>query len=121
MSESAQAETTLKSVDPREAQEMIENGAIAIDVRMDYEWDAGHIAGARRVEMNDLVAVAESLPRGNPIVFYCRSGNRSSLPATLFREAGFDAFNVDGGLIAWIETGLPIEPADGEVVEVRPR
>lgn len=121
MSEQAEVETTLVSVDPRHAQELIEGGAIAIDVRMEYEWNAGHIVGARHIEMNDVAASAESLPKDTPILFYCRSGNRSSMPATIFREAGFDAHNVEGGLIAWVEADLPIEPADGSVAEVQPR
>ena len=121
MSENDAATTTLASVDPKKAQELIESGATLVDVRLDYEWEAGHIAGAQRIEMNDLVAAADSLPKDKPLVFYCRSGNRSSMPAVAFREAGYDAYNVEGGLLAWVEAGLPIEPENGTVAEVRPR
>ena len=31
------------------------------------------------------------------------------------REAGFEAFNIAGGLQAWVEAGKPVEPPDGGV------
>jgi rhodanese-related sulfurtransferase len=100
---------------PQAAAELIESGAEAIDVRTDPEWDAARITGARHVEMNDLTAATESIDRERPVVFYCRTGNRSGMAADAFREAGWNAFHVDGGLVAWVEAGLPIEPPDGTV------
>jgi rhodanese-related sulfurtransferase len=105
---------------PAEAAELLEAGAEAIDVRRDYEWDAGRIGGARHVEVNDLTANADSIPRDRPVLFYCRSGNRSGMAAEAFRQAGFDAFHIDGGLVAWVEAGLPLVPADGEVASTQP-
>ena len=32
-----------------------------------------------------------------------------------FRASGLDAYNLAGGLLAWVEKGLPIEPEDGSV------
>lgn len=32
-----------------------------------------------------------------------------------FRAAGYDARNLSGGLLAWKERGLPLEPRDGTV------
>jgi rhodanese-related sulfurtransferase len=105
---------------PAEAAEMLEAGAEAIDVRQDYEWDAGRIQGARHIEVNDLTANADSIPRDRPVVFVCRGGNRSGMAAEAFRQAGFDAFHVDGGLTAWVAAGLPLDPPDGEVAPSRP-
>jgi rhodanese-related sulfurtransferase len=105
---------------PAEAVELRETGAEAIDVRRDYEWDAGHLADSRHIEMNELTASADSIPRDRPVLFYCRTGNRSGMAAEAFRQAGFDAFHIDGGLVAWVEAGLPLEPADGEVAGIQP-
>jgi rhodanese-related sulfurtransferase len=33
-----------------------------------------------------------------------------------FRGAGYDARNLAGGIVAWVDAGLPIEPAEGEIV-----
>jgi len=106
---------------PRRAAELIESGEVElIDVRHAYEWDAGRIEGARHIEVNDLTREAETIARDRPVVFYCRSGSRSALAAAAFRQAGWDAYNLAGGLRAWVEGGLPLEPPDGEVVETQP-
>jgi rhodanese-related sulfurtransferase len=86
-----------------------------IDVRQDYEWAAGRIAGARHLELTGLGAQASTIERDRPVVFYCRSGARSAMATEAFSEAGWDAHNMAGGLIAWEAAGLPIEPDDGYV------
>ena len=54
------------------------------------------------------------------MLFYCRSGNRSAMAADAFREAGYDAHNLAGGIEAWVGEGRPLDPADGEVVPPPP-
>jgi len=110
---------TQTDIAPERLSELAESGALVIDVRRDYEFEAGHIAGASRIEMNELTSSAESISRDDPVVFYCRTGNRSSMAAAAFREAGFDAYHLEGGLRAWVDQGLAIDPADGEVAEPR--
>jgi rhodanese-related sulfurtransferase len=100
---------------PNRAAELLRDGAQGVDVREQYERDAGHIADTIHIELDQLTAAAERLDRERPIVFYCRSGSRSALAAQAFAAAGFDAHNLDGGLKAWVKDGLPIEPADGHV------
>jgi rhodanese-related sulfurtransferase len=34
-----------------------------------------------------------------------------------FRGAGFDAYNMSGGLLEWAADGLPLDPGDGYVAE----
>ena len=115
----AEETATETDITPQRASELADSGALVIDVRRDYEWEAGHIAGSRRIEMNDLTSNAESIPRDQAVVFYCRSGNRSGMAAAAFREAGFDAYHVAGGLQEWVDQGLAIDPPDGEVAESR--
>jgi rhodanese-related sulfurtransferase len=110
--EAADAETELE---PHRVRELVEEGAELIDVRRDYEWEGGRIDGARHVEMNHLTAEADSIPKDRPVVFYCRGGNRSAMAAAAFREAGYDAYNMAGGLQSWVDAGLPLEPEGGEV------
>ena len=88
-----------------------------VDVREDYEWDEGRIAGARHLAMGDLPAQAETIDRETPVVFYCRVGGRSAMAANAFRNAGFEAYTMTGGLVAWDARGLPLEPSDGRVAE----
>lgn len=102
-------------LDVAAAEEAIAGGAELIDVRTAYEFEGGHIPEARNVELNDVPGATESLPREGKVVFVCRSGNRSSMAVAALREAGFEAYNIAGGLTAWIEAGKPVEPDGGEV------
>jgi rhodanese-related sulfurtransferase len=107
--------TAEAGLSPAEAAKRVEAGVQLIDVRRPYEFEGGHLAGARNVEMNELSAASESIDRNQPVVFYCRGGNRSSMAADAFREAGFTAYHVAGGIQAWADAGLPLEPEGGEV------
>jgi rhodanese-related sulfurtransferase len=91
-----------------------------IDVREDYEHEAGHIPGSRHIDVTELTAASESLDRDRPVVFYCRSGDRSTMPTEAFRASGWEAYTLEGGLAAWVESGQPLEPEDGEVAHRRP-
>jgi rhodanese-related sulfurtransferase len=104
-----------QDLSPARVAELLREGAQGVDVREQYERDAGHIAETLHIELDQLTAAAETLERERPIVFYCRTGSRSALAAQAFAAAGFDAHNLDGGLKAWVQQGLPIEPADGHV------
>ena len=92
-------------------------GVQLIDVREPYEWDAGRIEGARHIELELLAANAETIDRDTPVIFYCRLGARSGMAAHGFRHAGFTAYSMAGGLTAWAESGLPLEPDDGTVAD----
>lgn len=108
---------TRLEIEPDEAAALIERGAEVVDVREVYEREAGRIAGSRHVEMHRLAGAAETLPRDRPVIFYCRVGGRSGLAAEAFANAGWEAYNLRGGLLAWVADGLPLEPADGHVAD----
>ena len=101
---------------PREVAELLDRGEIQlIDVRAPDESDAGRIPGGRLIELRQLAAQADTIDRGRPVVFYCRSGSRSAMATEAFRGAGFDAHNMAGGLLEWHAAGLPMEPDGGYV------
>ncbi len=106
---------TQTGLTPEQAEGLIEAGAELIDVRRPYEFDGGRLAGARNVEINELTAAADSIPRDRPVLFVCRGGNRSSMAADAFGEAGYDAHSLAGGILGWVEAGRALEPAGGEV------
>jgi rhodanese-related sulfurtransferase len=116
MTEPEQNET---EVSPARATELVAAGAQVVDVRQDYEWEAGHIDGATHIVLEALPSRAEEIDRERPVVFACRSGSRSSFATAAFREAGFEAYNLAGGLLDWVADGREIEPADGEVAGPR--
>jgi rhodanese-related sulfurtransferase len=117
MADEAATETELA---PERAAELIDAGAELIDVRTPHEYEGGRLARSRNIDMNDLTAAAESIPSDRPVLFYCRGGNRSAMAAQAFREAGYDAYNLAGGIAAWAATGRPLDPEDAEVRQPLP-
>jgi rhodanese-related sulfurtransferase len=84
-----------------------------LDVREQPEWDAGHIAGAVHIPMTELNTRQQEIPTDRPIVCVCRSGQRSAMVTQALVGAGFDAQNLDGGMLAWAELKAPIVTDDG--------
>jgi rhodanese-related sulfurtransferase len=101
---------------PQEVSQLQADGEIQlIDVRQLHEHEAGRIAGDRLIELGSLSAEAHTISRDAPVVFYCRSGARSAMATQAFAEAGYDAHNMAGGLLAWDAAGLPLDPEGGYV------
>jgi rhodanese-related sulfurtransferase len=105
-----------EELSPRQVADLLRDEDVQlVDVREPYEHEAGRIADDVHIELDRLAEQAGSLDREQPIVFYCRTGSRSALATQAFAGSGYRAHNLTGGLKAWVEDGLPIEPADGRV------
>jgi rhodanese-related sulfurtransferase len=100
-----------------EARKLIEDGAQVVDVRTDHEWDAGRIAGATHLPLDELAERADEIDKERPVLLYCRGGNRSTMAATALTEAGYDAKKLSEGIVGWADAGLPLDPDDGYVAE----
>ncbi len=97
----------LPTVDPREI-----GDDLLLDVREDDEWAAGHAPSAVHLPMSELPVRLAELPSTRPVSVVCRSGNRSAQVTQYLLAQGWTARNVDGGMKAWAQHGLPME-ADG--------
>lgn len=106
-----------REVSREEARKLVAEGAQLIDVRADHEWEAGRIAGAKHVPLPELPQRTGELAQGQPVVVYCRGGNRSSMATAALTEAGFEAVKLTDGIVGWSEGDLPLEPEDGYVAE----
>lgn len=99
----------LREETPKEAFAHLDDYHV-IDVRFDFELHGplGTIAGAERMERADLEARAEQLKR-RPLLLVCRSGRRSAVACEALAALGVDeATNLEGGMIAWNDAGLPV-------------
>lgn len=86
----------------------VEDGAMLVDVRQPWEYDAGHAPGAVLVPLGSLAERAGELPRDRAIHLICASGNRSLVAAEALDRAGFDAVSVAGGMVAWRGSGRAV-------------
>jgi len=62
------------------------------------------------IPMSQLTARVGELPRDLPVVCACRSGARSAQAAGWLKRQGFDAVNLDGGILTWsrrIDPSIP--------------
>jgi rhodanese-related sulfurtransferase len=88
-------------------------GAVVLDCREPYEWQAGHIEGAVHIPMNSipqqLAADPGAIKPDVPVVVVCKVGSRSAHVAAWLIQNGFDALNLDGGMIAWASAGRPMQ------------
>lgn len=80
-----------------------------VDVRTPEEFDTGHIPGAVNIPLQELPGRLGELSKEEPVVLYCRSGNRSTQAARLMQQAGFTGLYNLGGIVAWQAAGFPIE------------
>ena len=123
----AAASGKIESVSPNDAQAEFEAGAaVFVDVREPVEWEH-HIAGAYQIPRGllEFVADPECGPRLPPslkydldparrVIVYCNSGARGALAALSMQEMGYEhVANLDGGITAWREAGLPLAEHHG--------
>jgi len=94
-------------VSPSEATTKISQGWMLVDVRTEDEWRTGRIAGSVHIPMDQLVARLDEI--GDQVVCVCAVGARSARVAQYLNAQGREAVNLDGGIHAWAESGLPID------------
>ena len=86
-----------------------------VDVREQFEYDAGHVPGSVHIPMNGFAARVGEVDRDTPVAVICLMGARSAMVSDYLNREGFDAFNVNGGFARWFQERLPIEPEDATV------
>lgn len=100
------------NVDANEFTFLVANTTVQLlDVRTQEEFDEGHIAGARLIDVNDTAFVEKAkavLDAAWPVAVYCRSGRRSARAASLLTAQGFKVTNLAGGVIAWQDAGMTL-------------
>lgn len=79
-----------------------------VDVREQWEYDAGHIPGVTLIPMDEVPDRLADFPTDKEVILTCRSGNRSGQVAQYLRQLGYENIhNMEGGIVAWEAAGLP--------------
>jgi rhodanese-related sulfurtransferase len=95
-----------------EAIELYSGDCVLVDVREQYEWDAGHAPDALLMPMSELQSRFTELPAQYTLLVICHTGYRSLIASRALAEAGFTARNVVGGMSAWARAGGPLVAED---------
>ena len=108
-------DTDLPTVDVSEIDALRQAGATLLDVREDDEWAAGRIDGALHIPMNQLPSrlPASELDQHTPVVVVCKVGSRSAHVTAWLNQQGYDARNLEGGMLAWAVAHKPMTAAAG--------
>ena len=99
----------VRNVNVAEALELLDGGALLLDVREDNEWESGRAPNADHISLNEVPDHLDELPAGRTIVCVCRSGARSGRVTKFLLDHGRDAVNLEGGMLAWSAEGEPLE------------
>ena len=105
----------IPEVDVIEAARLLSTGAVMVDVREPAEWEAGRVAGAVHVPVGQLANRRVEIEGDAVLLMMCRSGVRSAEATRALTSAGYEAYNIAGGMKAWVAAGQPIEPEAGFV------
>ena len=96
----------------------LSDDAVILDVREDYERDAGHVDGALHIPLEQLPERLGELDPDTDLFVICRTGGRSLRATTWLTQNGYSSFNVVGGMGAWLEADKPMVSATGETPRV---
>src|ERR1700746_2603790 len=89
---------------------LIDDGHPVVDVREDWEWNKGHIPGARHVVLASILANPTAQKFDDGTIFVCQVGERSAVASEMAVALGVkDVINFRGGTKAWKDAGLPLE------------
>jgi len=73
-----------------------------IDVRESWELAIISLPFARHVRMIEILSRLPEIPRNHPVVFFCRTGSRSTRTVEILQLRGYDnVYNLQGGILAW--------------------
>jgi rhodanese-related sulfurtransferase len=100
-----------KNITVAELQAMMKQGGLRlVDVRTDAEVARGKIPQGDSLPLHLLPLRLSGMDKNASTVFYCQVGGRSAQAAAFAAANGFtDVHNLQGGITAWAQAGLPIE------------
>jgi adenylyltransferase/sulfurtransferase len=109
----APAGETIREIQPSQLAQRLQSGEKLeiIDVREPYEWQIGHIPGARLVPLGQIAEEIPRLDKRRETILYCKVGGRSMRAAQQLANAGVaDVRNLAGGILRWIDEVDPTMP-----------
>ncbi len=74
-----------------QAWELIDQGALLVDVRNPHEFNSGHLPGAKLIPLNQIATRINEfgVDKSRPIVVYCKSGGRAGKAEKTLRANGY--------------------------------
>lgn len=103
---------TVPVVDFEQAMQWIQKEeAVVVDVRGNQSFNAVHIPGSLNIPDNyleQLLLKASPFNRQKKVIFVCPLGKRSKVYTAIAKQMGYEAYNLESGLVGWKEAGMPV-------------
>ncbi len=77
--------------------ELMQNGAVILDVRTRGEYQGGHIKGSINIPVQNLGGNLNKLKKDKPVITCCASGMRSANAKNILKSNGFTEVHNGGG------------------------
>jgi rhodanese-related sulfurtransferase len=115
----------MKTISPTHLQQLLDShaGLSLIDVRTPVEFAEVHVPLAKNVPLDQFdpkaLATSGQLSKDQPVYLLCRSGARATKAAEKLAQQGLaNAVVVEGGTLAWIDAGLPVNRGKAKVISL---
>ena len=115
----------MKTISPSQLQQVLNSpGQVSLlDVRTPVEFDEVHVPRAHNIPLDQFdpksLLASGHATQGQPVYLLCRSGTRASMAAEKLAKEGLDnAVVVEGGTLAWIDAGLPVDRGTAKVMSL---
>ncbi|MDH5396383.1 MAG: cyclic nucleotide-binding domain-containing protein [Gammaproteobacteria bacterium] len=92
-------EPVIKSVNYTDAEQMVNQGAQWLDIRLASEYQNNNIPGSINIPLFLLRLNAKKLSAERQYIVYCDTGSRSASATYILNEKGYDAYLLEGGLV----------------------
>ena len=99
-----------RNISVAELEKLLQKGVVhLLDVRTDAEIAQGKIPQGAPLPLHLIPLQLAQMDKNATTVFYCRTGGRSAQAAAFVAANGFaDVYNLQGGIVAWANAGLPV-------------
>ena len=102
-----------KNLTSAQFEEFIKDSEVQLlDVRTPEEYTEGHIPSSLNINVKDenfASPIDDLLTKDKKVAVYCRSGKRSRAAAEVLAKKGFRVYNLDKGILNWIEEGREVK------------
>ena len=110
----------MKKISPQEAQNLLQQGAVIVDIRSPSEFARQHIPGAQSLPVDQLKQGA-AVAQDKVVIFTCGSGMRTQTNQTSLgtaSQACTEAYILEGGISAWEKAGLELRKDASQPIEI---
>jgi phage shock protein E len=78
-------------------QQLVQEGAVIVDVRSPGEFQGGHIKGSINVPLQSIQSSLGKIPKNKTVITCCASGMRSASAKSVLKSAGYADVHNGGG------------------------